>query len=585
MKKDKPTVKQKAFAKKPSSKSPLKNTRGIKEKKAKSEKKAASFSKSARFAELARQAREAELADIAPKKPLAKMSEVNRRENTSATVLTAALIVAVLAVNVLIFAIISVTGFYPPIVREGDITKLSGASDELFEDAIKSGKKVRITFFYSFSKETDVIEHSVGSYVNRSVQHFKKRYPGFIEVDYVNLVTRHSELEGRNVSIEKYQSTDMPLARYSVAFECGNKVKVVTDMRSSIGYSDFYTLDSNGNATSYDGEQYISAMICHVLREKPLKAYFVKGHGELVDEAFGRLLTLAGYEYDMNGYDISKGIEVEDPNNPGETVVKKGIPEDCDLLVIYNPLHDFETGHVGSEISRLNDYINRGGNLMVMLDPITKKKLDVLEGFLSGHGISVSRTKLDDGREVCDIVRENGKAYDSTGFSFKAVVTDGAIKDKIDRSPEVAVSYAGALNTFGNAQAVLKSSQTAHCEAEGKKTLGGGDFTIAAVSKTPATHPEKKNDVSTVFVMSGVYSTSPEFLTAKDYHNRDFYYAVLENYFGAQMLPYGMEMELMDSVIEGLTMGRANLYFALAMLVPASLAVVGAVIVIRRKYR
>lgn len=524
----------------------------------------------------------------APKTPLAPKSDVNRRENSSGIVLTAALIVAVLAVNVLIFAIASVTGAYFPLVKDSDITALSGVTDALFDEAQAAGKKVRITFFYSFTVDIDVKNHSTGGFVYKSVQNFKERYPDFIEVDYVNLVTRQSELEGGRISIEKYQNADEknPLRRYSVAFECGNNIRVVTDTKTNSAYGDFYTLDESLYATSYDGEQFIAGMICNVTRDKPLKAYISAGHSELLDPSFGRLLTIAGYEYDAeNGFDLGAQISAED--------WAKFI-DDCDLLIISEPKSDFESGAVTSEIRRLEEYMRNGGKLMVMLDPLAKKKLTTLESFLEKYGISVSRTTLEsDGREVCDIVRDTANANTGTpdGYTFYAQYASGddlggLITGTVQKhnTAKVIVSSAGALNLSGNAKPVLKSSESSRCEVDGVVTRDEGNFTVAAVSRN---YEEFSGTESTLFVVSGIYSTADEFLTSNGFANRDFYYSVLENAFGVKNLPYGIKMAIASdyATIDGLTMNIAKVYFAIVMAVPASIAIVGTVIVIRRKNR
>ena len=542
-------------------------------------KKPAKKSNFAAFKAKALEAAAASTEKSAPKPPRPKMSATNRRENSSGIVLTAALIVAVLALNVLVYAIVTVTGAYFPLVKEKDITVLSDATDHLFDEAKDAGKKVRITFFYSFSIDTDVKNHSTGSFVYRTVENFQKKHPGFIEVNFINLVTRYSELDEGRVSIEKYQNTETPLTRYSVAFECGSRIKIVTDMQSNLAYSDFYTLDENLYATSYDGEQFIAGMICNVTRNESLKAYLVKGHSETLDPAFGRLLTLAGYEYDPEGFDISKSP----------------IPEDCDLLVISNPISDFESVAVTSEIKRLESYIERGGNLMVMLDPVAKKNLKSLEALLANYGITVSRTTLEtDGRQVCEVVRDTAMATTASpdGYTFytsfaEAGGVSGAIASTVKKYTDagVAVSTAGSLKLSGNAQPVLVSSKGSRCEVDGVTTNDNGSYVVAAVSKNPASQGNVGE--STIFVMSGIYSTASGFLTANGYANRDFYYSVLENAFGAKGMPYGIEMAISTDVatIEGLTMRMAKVYFALVMLVPATTAVVGTVIVVKRKNR
>ena len=89
-----------------------------------------------------------------------------------------------------------------------------------------------------------------------------------------------------------------------------------------------------------------------------------------------------------------------------------------------------------------------------------------------------------------------------------------------------------------------------------------------------------------MFVTSSIYLTSTDALVAKGYSNRVFVYSLIEKVFtSGTSVPYGCNTVYYNTeVLENLTMGRARLYTALIMAVPAALAVVGAVVVTRRKY-
>jgi hypothetical protein len=81
--------------------------------------------------------------------------------------------------------------------------------------------------------------------------------------------------------------------------ESGKNYRVITDVYSTGGYADFYTLDKEGYATSYNGEEVMAAMINWVLSEEHKTAYFTQYHGEIVDIAFSNLLACAGYYIDV----------------------------------------------------------------------------------------------------------------------------------------------------------------------------------------------------------------------------------------------------------------------------------------------
>jgi hypothetical protein len=121
---------------------------------------------------------------------------------------------------------------------------LSGTTDEVFRDAIADGKKVKISFCMA---ESDVKNHSTGSEVYQTAKNFAERYPEFIELDYINIITRQDK-DGNLINLSKYK-TDMlgnetRIYKTSIIFECGENYKVLTDTQTATGYSSFYNLDS-----------------------------------------------------------------------------------------------------------------------------------------------------------------------------------------------------------------------------------------------------------------------------------------------------------------------------------------------------
>lgn len=453
---------------------------------------------------------------------------------------------------------------------------LSGSTDELFKEAIDGDKKVTIYFCMN---DTELEAHSTGSEVYTTAKYFAERYPNFIEIKHINIITREDE-DGNLFPLSKYE-TDVygnktPIFKTSVIFECGDNYRVVTDTYTSAGFAPFFTLDSSMQDTSYNGEEVIASMVSWVTTDKEdLKhAYFTKHHGEIGDIAFYNLLSCAGYYID----------EID--------LRKSEVPEDADLLVISNPSSDFEMSRDGSiptEIDRLRSYIKRGGNIYVALDPYVKK-LTVLEGFLADFGIEFSTTKTESGATVRNMIKDSSNAITLDGFTLVSDYASSPLAKSISkkvskyRDGGVVVREVSALklDSSKNAYPLLVSSSSSVLEAGGKTVSDSGSYNIAAYSeKTTGT-----GKTARVFVIPSVYLAVSDSLIAREYSNKDFTYALLDEFFGAENMPYGCKAVVYDTqTLENLTMGTAKLYTAIILLIPVSIGVVGTVRLVRRKNR
>ena len=506
-------------------------------------------------------------------------------EKRSSGILTAVLIITVLIFNIAIFAIASIFNLSFTVSGNEELV-LTGNTDALFDDAIKEGKKVKIYFCFPTPEELEV--HETGSRVHKTALDFKERYKDFIEIDYLNLITR-KDSSGYDISakIQKWQhdmrwTSDMKeeesnkyknyLAKGSVIFECGDSYKVVTDTYSSGAFADFYTLDANMEATSYNGEAYMASMIHWVTESKHPTAYFTVGHSEQFDRAFANLLTCAGYYLDT--------VNLKEEN----------VPADADLLIIANPLSDFEKAVEGSgvrtEKERLDSYIERGGNVYVAFDPYVNK-LPVLEGVLEGCGIKFSETESERGT-IKNIIKDSNNAITTDGFTLVADFADNDIASAIggtvgDYSDgNVIVRQAAALELSGSAVPLLVTTPSSVLEADGARVDSEGSYPVAACAKISVGGAK----TASVCVISSVYTAVSDALITDGYSNTDFFYSLFDNFYGQDGMPYGCDIERWDNFfLENLTMGRARLYTAIIMAIPAALAVTGSVIVYKRKYR
>ncbi len=508
------------------------------------------------------------------KKIFEKTASFFKKDKWTSEGIFALVFALVLVFNIMLTIIVQSFNLY---LYERDTTdySISGNTDHLFENAIAEGKKIKVSFCLDKFDDEGNLDHETGKLVHKTVKEFAERYPGFIEIDFINVMTRRNK-DGKLVDISKYQ-TDMrgeetKILKTSVIFECGDNYRVVTDLYSSAGFADFYTLNSSNQLTSYNGEEVVAAMMSWVLSDTHETAYFTQYHSEVVDIAFANLLVCSGYYIDV--------IDLK----------SEAVPDDAAMVVISNPKTDFERGAEGteivSEIERLRAYLNRGGNLMVTLDPYVKR-LAVLESFIAEHGISFSSsTDAESGRLARNIVKDYSGAITPDGFTLVAEYADNELASSIDAKVSeysdgsVIIREVSALELSGNAKPLLVSSSASVLEAHGKTVDSSGKYAIAAYSDTVLGSGERAK----VFVVPSIYLAVSDSLVSRGYSNKDFVYALFEKYFESGTSPYGCNDVIYETdTLENLTMRSARIYTAVIMAIPVALAIAGTVIIVKRR--
>lgn len=496
----------------------------------------------------------------------------NRKLKLTSDAIAALIIGVVIVVNVIAFALTQAFSLYLYKLDVADLS-LSGSTDEFFAEAIDNGSRVTVMFCQA---EDDVKKNSTGSFVLTTAKNFAERYPDFIDLEFVNIITGKNS-KNEFVDVTQYQQKDAngkpyPIYKTSVIFidEISGRSKVLSDA-STEGYASFYTLDSSGSALSYNGEEMMAAMVNWVLTEKHDTAYFTSTHGEVADIGLGNMITAAGYNIDI--------IDLR----------RNEVPDDAAMIVISNPIKDFERAMEGSnvysEIERLRGYIEKGGCIYVAIDPYTERH-EVLESFLKDYGITISSAE-NDGKVLRNIVRDSRNAITADSFTLVCEIPDGkyasAIADSVEKfgAHSVIQRECAALELSNGAEPILLSSAASETYAGDKKTDNSGRYCVGAIGFCENEFGEDGR----IFVTSSIYLTSTDALVANGYSNRVFVYSLLENVFsGGNNMPYGCNTVYYNTeVLENLTMGKARLYTALIMAVPTALAVVGAVVVTRRK--
>ena len=506
------------------------------------------------------------------KKLMDRLSGLFAKDRQTGTLATCLMIAAVVLFNVIFYTLTAAFGLYIYTVETTDLT-ISGNTDSLFSE-ISEGREVTVTFCMD---EETLKNHDTGSYVYKTVSQLRDRYD-FIKVKYVNMLTKRDE-NGELFPLERYKvdmrGNETPIRTNTVIFSSGGNYRTVTDTYSSAGFADFFSLDSEGVAYAYCGEEIVAGMIAWVLNDEHGVAYMTEKHGETADLAFANILTCAGYYIDT--------LNLRDNE----------VPSDAELVIISNPTSDFYRlgeGVTGrSELERLESYLASGGNLYVSLDPLARR-LPVLEGFLAEWGITLSGVEAEDGTYTRALVKDTAMGISADGYSFvcdfgesaggsnvKAVVstvTDGRV---------LAASCAALeLDASMNTGALLSVSNSASLVAGGETVDSEGGYTVAAYSF-------RDNDNGTkgrVVVVPTIYLTASDALSSDGYANRDFLYTTLHLMLGSRSLPIGCNVAGYETnALENFTMKNARILTAVILAIPAVTALVGGIIIIRRKNR
>jgi len=489
--------------------------------------------------------------------------------------LTATLIAVVLVFNTVLYTLFSHFGWQFSPISDDDLS-ISGSLDEIMREAELADRKITVIFCYP---EKSVKEHETGAYVYRTAKEFESRYPNAIELKFVNIISNTDD-KGEHFDVSKYakdeEGRDIPIAKTSVIFTSGDNHKVLTDTATNVGYGNFYMLDyTSGKADliAYNGEEVFASSMCWVLADEHKTAYLTRGHSESIDASFVNLLSAAGY------------------NVAAIDLKKEEVPSDAALLVISAPRSDFEASSSAStarsETDRLRHYLEQGGKLFVTMNPLAKE-LPVFEGLLAEFGISLSYSENESGERAVNIVNDMPNSIVVDGYTFIAEYSDGEdgswIENNVDKYSDggVVIRDAAALELSGGAKPLLVASASAKIFAHGKEHGSLGGYAVAAYADIE----NEDGEDGRVVVVPSIYLTATSSIITNGYANRDFVLSVFERVYARELLPYGVSViTLNTTLLEGLTMNMANVYTALILSVPAVIAAVGAVILIRRKNR
>lgn len=261
----------------------------------------------------------------------------------SNTLLTVLLIVLVIVLCVAINIIL----------ENQNIADIDLTSEKLYSLSQESKDKIN-----SVTQETNIILYGM---------------TGYTEVfNYANLYNKQNSLITYEELEEATSRPDLQL-EYGIGTSTESLIIIETaNRKKAVMVSDLYTYDYTTYEQLDITEQALTNAILDVNLEKNPKIYFVTNHAEYADQ-----------------FQVSKEYLKNEANDVSDLdlLVNGSVPEDCDLLVITTLKEDL------TEFERdlIINYINNGGNLMVLADPNYKGvNLANFQTILDLYGVSIS---------------------------------------------------------------------------------------------------------------------------------------------------------------------------------------------------
>ncbi len=314
--------------------------------------------------------------------------------------------------------------------------KLIGDSAIPMVDTVNADREEKgedpITINIIFCAERDIVWNSnTMRYVLYTALHLQKEYRDHIKVSFINI-------EDNPSAVQKYKATSASrIYSSNVIFEFGTEYRVYS-MNNF-----FVTNESSSTPWAYNGEKHFANAILAVTRAESPVACFLNNHGENT-EGCSELRHLV----EKSGY-VVQDLDLE----------KDEIPENCRMLICYDPQTDFYAfGNLGetgtSEIDKLDKYLDGCFSFMLFVDNETPE-LPNLEEYLEEWGVTIARG-YSEGDEYNYTIRDTVEKLDKDGYVPLATYATEGLGASITSDMRSAAYPAKVV--FPNATAIFKAS-------------------------------------------------------------------------------------------------------------------------------
>ena len=525
--------------------------------------------------------------------------------------ITVLVIAAVIIFNVIFSALAAKYTWFVDLTTEGiytlsdncielldeTFTRVSAQRNEAGEEPLK----VKIRFC---DLEDNLMANTSQRYVLMTAKELAEKFPDVVEIEYINIWENPT-------AVEKYKTSVLTsILSTHVIIESGTEYRAYE-------INKFYLTNSNSTTPwAYFGEKRFASGILAVTQAESPVAAVLTGHGEIfTDTALLETLDLAGYEV----------ITIDD-------LVNDEIPDNCRLMVCYNPTSDFlDSDGISdlSEISVLDSFLaDNNHSLMVFMSP-TSPVLPIFEGYLELWGISFAREQIDTNKYNSYTVKDSANALTGDGLTFigeyEALGLGGSITSDMRSSSvprkvifknampiTIADEFetlhdtddSGAAITYGykdlgsgysrETYFIFNASEGAVAMADGREALSStanSKLGLMTISRQQRFVQEDNIGLSVadlssyVFACGSTEAVSKTLLESNTYGNSELLMKVFYE-MGKENIPASLSITpFSDTTIDTLTIDRANAYTLVLTVIPTAIVFgIGIFVIIRRKY-
>lgn len=426
----------------------------------------------------------------------------------------------------------------------------------------------------------NLMEESTRRYLYETATAIAERYPDQLTVTCHDIWTNPN-------TVRQYTSTVNPLTGETVE----TALKSTSVILVSEGYHRVYALEEfyvfKGGDTSqvwaYNGEKKLAAGILRAISEEEHIVCLTNNHGEVFYDY--ELL----YLLDDAGYSIVYLDLYKDP-----------IPENCEMIISYNPNSDLiadEELSAVSETDILEAFLSEEGHSFWVFVEDGTPELSHMESYLETWGVDFSYYEsASSNAKYRYMVQDASQSLTSDGYTIygesvksgrSAELLEGLDRKVVFKNATAMKAAQGFVSNGDGSfvkgertmYSLYQSGSNAVSWANGNPVSGEGSILMAMT--------EQKNSVgsSYVGVISSVDFSAEEFLQSAVYGNGDVILHTLKN-MGRELVPEGLTIKPFSSTDISTITTAQMLYWTIALAaVPAVTVTLVAVAVLVRRRR
>lgn len=440
--------------------------------------------------------------------------------------------------------------------------------------SVLEGKDAKIKLIFC-DTEKNLKADSTSSYVYNTAKSLAERFPQNLELEFHNIWLNPT-------SVEQYRQTLDPATGEQVETAL-KSTNVIIDTVGEEYYrvydlTEFFVF-RNGDTSqlwAYNGEKKLAAGILHAVDSDGAVVGMTKNHGEIFyDYELLYLLDDAGYS--LRYFDL----------------YTEAIPENCNLIISYNPNSDLTVNDgvsEKSEINILNEFLSVSGNSFLLFLENGTPGLPNFDRFLNEWGVDC-RYETSGTRSFRYMVQDSTQSLTSDGYTIYgepmgAQTSAGLKRNPVFKNATSLRAFTGFVEgedgvyTKGNRtmRGLYRAGENATSWANGKIV----DVSEAILfSVTEQTNADGK--CSRVGVCASVDFATEEFLQSAVHGNSDALLSVFEM-FGKTNTPTGLTIKPFSSTtISTVTTSQMWSWTVVLALVPAVTVTAAAVLILVRR--